>query len=66
MAAKRVAIMVDQMYQVLEVWYPYYRFKGAGLGVNLVAADSKKERNRSSLSRSANSVRLRSEISLAT
>ena len=43
MAEKKVAILVDQMYQVLEVWYPYYRFKEAGLGVNLVAAEAKKE-----------------------
>ena len=43
MAAKKVAIMVDQMYQVLEVWYPYYRLKEAGLEANLVAAEAKKE-----------------------
>jgi len=43
MAAKKVAILVDEMYQVLEVWYPYYRFLEAGLGVNLVAAEPKKE-----------------------
>lgn len=43
MAAKRVAIMVDQMYQVLEVWYPYYRLKEAGMDVDFVAAEAKKE-----------------------
>ena len=43
MAVKRVAIMVDQMYQVLEVWYPFYRFREAGLEVNLVAAEAKRE-----------------------
>ena len=43
MAAKKVAILVDEMYQVLEVWYPYYRFLEAGLQVNLVAAEAKKE-----------------------
>ncbi len=43
MAAKKIAIMVDDMYQVLEVWYPYYRFREAGLEVNLVAAGAKKE-----------------------
>jgi len=42
MAAK-VAIMVDEMYQTLEVWYPYYRLKEAGLQVNFVAAQAKKE-----------------------
>jgi protease I len=31
------------MYQVLEVWYPYYRLLEAGLKVNLVAAEAKKE-----------------------
>jgi len=43
MAAKRVAIMVDEMYQVLEVWYPYYRFVEAALEVNLVAAEARKQ-----------------------
>ncbi len=43
MAAKKIAVMVDQMYHVLEVWYPYYRFKEAGHDVDLVAAESKKE-----------------------
>ena len=43
MAEKKVAIVVDEMYQVLEVWYPYYRFIEEGLEVNLVAAEAKKE-----------------------
>jgi len=43
MAGKRVAIMVDEMYQVLEVWYPYYRLKEAGIEVDLVAAEARKE-----------------------
>lgn len=43
MSTKKVAIMVDEMYQVLEVWYPYYRFMEAGLKVDLVAAEAKKE-----------------------
>lgn len=43
MPAKKIAILVDEMYQVLEVWYPYYRFREAGLEVNLVAAEAKKE-----------------------
>ncbi len=43
MAAKKAAIMVDEMYQVLEVWYPYYRLKEAGMEVNFVAAEAKKE-----------------------
>ena len=43
MGANKVAILVDEMYQVLEVWYPYYRFIEAGLEVNLVAAEAKKQ-----------------------
>jgi deglycase len=43
MATKKIAIMVDEMYQVLEVWYPYYRFREAGLQVNFIAAEAKKE-----------------------
>lgn len=43
MAAKKVAILVDEMYQVLEVWYPYYRLIEAGLEVNLVAAEANKQ-----------------------
>ena len=43
MAAKKIAIMVDEMYQVLEVWYPYYRLKEAGLEVDFVAGEAKKE-----------------------
>ena len=42
MASKKVAIMVDEMYQVLEVWYPYYRFIEAGLEVNFIAAEANK------------------------
>jgi protease I len=43
MSAKKVAVMVDEVYQVLEVWYPYYRLREAGVDVNLVAAQAKKE-----------------------
>ncbi len=43
MAAKKVAIIVDNLYQVLEVWFPYYRLKEAGLKVDLIAAEAKKE-----------------------
>lgn len=42
MSAKKIAIMVDEMYQVLEVWYPYYRFREAGLDVHFVAAEAQK------------------------
>jgi len=43
MTAKKAAIMVDEMYQVLEVWFPYYRLKEEGLDVDFVAAEAKKE-----------------------
>jgi protease I len=42
MSVKKIAIMVDEMYQVLEVWYPYYRFREAGLEVHFVATEAKK------------------------
>jgi protease I len=40
---RKVAVMVDEMYQVLEVWYPYYRLKEAGIEVVFVAAQANKE-----------------------
>ncbi len=35
---KRIAILVDQIYQDLEVWYPYYRLKEEGAEVVAVGA----------------------------
>ncbi len=32
----RIAILVEDLYQDLEVWYPYYRFKEAGAEVVIV------------------------------
>jgi protease I len=37
LADKNIAIMLDQQYQELEVWYPYYRMKEEGATVTLVA-----------------------------
>ena len=34
---KKIAILLDQQYQELEVWYPYYRFREEGALVCLVA-----------------------------
>ncbi len=39
---KRIAIMLDQEYQELEVWYPYYRLKEEGAEVLLVAPVGRK------------------------
>ena len=33
---KRIAVMVDQGYQELEIWYPYYRFIEADADVKLI------------------------------
>ena len=43
MSVRKVAVMVDEMYQVLEVWYPYYRLKDAGFDVDLVGAEADKQ-----------------------
>jgi protease I len=40
---KKVAIMLAEQYQVLEVWYPYYRLKEAGFDCDLVAAEANKD-----------------------
>jgi len=38
---KRIAILVDNVYQEMEVWYPYYRFKEAGAEVVAVGAKAR-------------------------
>jgi protease I len=35
---KKIAILVDNIYQDQEVWYPYFRFQEAGAAVVVVAA----------------------------
>jgi len=40
---KRIAVMVDQQYQELEVWVPYYRFVEAGADVKLVGPAAQAE-----------------------
>lgn len=37
---KRVAILVEQQYQEMEVWYPYYRLKEAGCKVTMVGPEA--------------------------
>jgi len=44
MPAKKVAIMVDQQYQVLEVWFSYYRLREAGVDCDFMAAEAGKGR----------------------
>ena len=38
---KRVAILIEDLYQDMEVWYPYYRLKEAGVAVTLVGTGKK-------------------------
>lgn len=38
---KKVAILVEDLYQVLEVWYPYLRLKEAGIQCDLVGTGTK-------------------------
>jgi protease I len=37
---KRVAVLVEQQYQEMEVWYPVYRLREAGCQVTLVAPEA--------------------------
>jgi len=39
---KRAAILVEQQYQEMEVWYPLYRLKEAGCAVTLVGPEAGK------------------------
>jgi len=39
---KRAAILVEQQYQELEVWYPFYRLREAGCHVSLVGPEKDK------------------------
>ncbi len=35
---KKIAVLVDNMYQEMEVWYPYFRFQEAGAEMVMVGA----------------------------
>lgn len=37
---KRIVILVDQLYQEMEVWYPIYRLREAGITVIVAAAEA--------------------------
>jgi protease I len=41
-AGKRVAVLLEQQYQELEVWYPVYRLQEAGCQVSLVGPEAGK------------------------
>jgi protease I len=40
---KKVAIMLAEQYQVIEVWYPYYRLKESGIDCDFIAAEANRE-----------------------
>lgn len=40
---KKFAILVEDLYQVLEVWYPYFRLREEGIEALLVGTGAKKE-----------------------
>src|ERR1700681_3166025 len=42
LAGKNIAILVDTLYQEMEVWYPYYRFQEAGAACVFVGAEAGK------------------------
>ena len=42
LSGKRVAVLVEQQYQEMEVWYPVYRLREAGCTVELVAPEAGK------------------------
>ncbi len=41
-SGKRVAVLVEQKYEELELWYPVYRFREAGMAVTLVGPEAGK------------------------
>jgi protease I len=40
---RKVAIMLAEQYQVLEVWYPYYRLKESGIDCDFIAVEANRE-----------------------
>jgi len=41
-SSKKVAILVEDLYQVLEVWYPLLRLKEEGIQVKIIGSGTKK------------------------
>ncbi len=42
LSGKRVAVLIEQQYQEMEVWYPVYRLREAGCAVELVGPEAGK------------------------
>ena len=42
LTGQRVAVLVEQQYQEMEVWYPVYRLREAGCEVTLVGPEAGK------------------------
>ncbi len=42
LAGKRIAVLAENMYQEMELWYPVYRFREAGATVTIVGTGSAK------------------------
>src|SRR5262245_14267507 len=42
LTGKRIAVLIEQQYQELEVWYPVYRLREAGCTVKLVGPEAGK------------------------
>jgi protease I len=42
LTGKKVALLLDNLYQEMEAWYPYYRLKEAGAEVVVIAAEAGK------------------------
>jgi len=42
LARKKIAILVDAMYQEMEAWYPYFRLREAGAECKFVGAEANK------------------------
>ena len=40
---KKVVILVEDMFNIYEFWYPYYRLKEAGVGVTVVGSGRKNQ-----------------------
>jgi protease I len=43
MAQKKAAVLIEDFYQDMEVWYPYYRLIEAGFDAKLVAKEANKD-----------------------